>query len=272
MRTVLTTALCIAVMITAAHAAEDDKAAAPGPPGFWTTLFSLDELKEKGPDEKRWFFTLGAWYEIKLGNTDTTRANGSALLEYKNGIEELILSWQQFYGEYVGKRNEERGSGIAKYDHYLVSLLEYFVFSQWDYNIITGLRIRGSSGTGLKLVFFRNRYWTTDFSAAPVYEYERHTAKSPRHDFRASFRYRVKIHVFGLLHLNCSVFYVPQIRDFGEYRFNIDADATLNVTRNADTAGGLLLKGGYKRLYDTYALPGKKKLDQFIYAQVQLLL
>lgn len=279
MKQILLTILCTAVALTAAYAAEEgdegEKAAAleqqeTVEPEFWSTLFSLEEVREKAPDEKRWFFTLGAWYERKLGNTDTMRANGSVELEYMNGIAEFLLSWHQFYGEYQGKRNEERGSGVVKYDHYLVSLLEFFIFSQWEYNIITGLRIRGNSGTGLKLVFFRNKYWTTDFSAAPVFEYERYTTKSPRRGARASFRYRVKIHVYELLHLHCSVFYVPLIRNFREYRFNVDSDATINITRNADKKGGLMLKGGYKRLYDTYALPEKKKLDEIIYAQLQL--
>jgi len=127
-------------------------------PGFWSTLFSLQPMREKDPDEKRWYLTVGGWYERKLGNTDSMRANGSADLEYKSGIAVLLVSYQQFYSELNGEQFENNISGIIKYDHYLVSYLEYFIFNQAEFNDITGLRLRNGTGTGLKFVFFRNIY------------------------------------------------------------------------------------------------------------------
>jgi hypothetical protein len=149
-------------------------------PGFWSTLFSLQPMREKDPDEKRWYLTVGGWYERKLGNTDSMRANGSADLEYKSGIAVLLVSYQQFYSELNGDQFENNISGIIKYDHYLVSYLEYFIFNQAEFNDITGLRLRNGTGTGLKFVFFRNIYWTADISAAPVFEYQRIHAGLPR--------------------------------------------------------------------------------------------
>ncbi len=244
--------------------------AVPEGQGFLSTVLSLEKLKEKTPEEKRWFFTLGAWYEKKLGNTDMMRVNGSALVEFNNGVSEFIISWLQFYSEKNGDRFEENGTGIIKFDHYLISMLEIFLFSQLDYNIITGLRLRSTSGAGLKFVFFRNRYWTTDVSAAPVFEYERYTPDPTYRRFRASFRYRLKIRIMERLSLNGTVFYVPLLDNFRKYRFNIDAEAVLNVTAHADREGGVMLKGGYRRQYSTFVLPKKKKLDEFYYAQVQL--
>ena len=121
---------------------------------FWS-FFSVIPAKEKGPDEKKWFFTIGGWYTKNIGNTDNMNTNMEAAITYDNNISEFLISYMGFYGEAGGKINERKGSGIMKFDHFIVPRIEIFFFTLSEYNTPARLRHRSNSGAGLKFVFVK---------------------------------------------------------------------------------------------------------------------
>ena len=237
--------------------------------GFMRSVTVLTDLEKKGPDAKKWFFSLGGWYERKTGNTDTMRTNGDLSLVYDDGITSFLASGKTFYGENNGVENENNATGVLKYDRYVLPRVELFFFSQGDSDRMSRLNFRNNTGAGAKFVFFRNPFWTCDVSAAPVYQYEKYSGQDPNNDARGSFRFRIKSTPFQRVKLQAVYFYVPQLEDFSNYRTVLETFIEADITGNGK-ARGLFLRLGYDRKYNNSALQGTKKLDDSLYAQILL--
>ena len=119
-------------------------------------IFSFDPLRRKGIDEKKLFFTMGGFFIIKFGNTETFNTNGSFNFKFDDGIASFEAGYRTFYGENKSQMNEHNGFGILKFDYYVVQRLEVFVFATGEYNEITKLLFRNNLGAGLKFVAFKN--------------------------------------------------------------------------------------------------------------------
>mgnify|MGYP005836942541 CR=1 FL=1 len=230
------------------------------------SIFSYEEPTCKGPEERRWFFTLSGWYERKTGNTDTLKTNAQADLVFDDNISEFRAGGRLFYGENAGKVNEHRATGVIKFDHYFLPRLELFIFSQSDYNAPAKLSIRNNSGVGVKLTFFRNAFWKMDASGAPMYQYEDYQTRENTDEFRWSFRYRVNVTPFSPVTLSLTAFYIPRISGLRDYRSVLDATLAVSITKF------VTLKAGFLRNYNRNALPGTRKLDDTAYAQLAIAL
>ena len=165
----LLTAICIHAASGLAEEVDQKEGSVQPDSGFYQKMTSLDVLIRKGPDARKWFFTMGGWYERRTGNTDTMRTNGNLSLVYDDGITSFLANGKIFYGEYSGIENENNGTGVLKCDRYIASRVELFFFSQSEYDRIIRLNYRNNTGAGVKFVILRNSFWTTDVSAAPVY-------------------------------------------------------------------------------------------------------
>jgi len=227
-------------------------------------ILSFVPGEKKGPDEKKWFFDLTGMYNRKKGNTDTLNENISTELIYDNNVTAFELGFSGFYGESSGIRNEKKGRGVIKLDHYIFPRIELFIFSQSEYNKPALLTYRNNSGGGAKFVFFKNYFWKVDLSGAPVYQYEDYEDYEDRnqtHELRWSIRFRIKMTPLEWLKLNVTAFYIPEWNNYENYRTDFISSMTVYVAKHVS------IKAGYIHGYNTDALPGTKKTDQTIYTQ-----
>lgn len=235
-------------------------------PPIQASVFSYEEPVRKASEEKRWFLTLSGWYERKTGNTDTLKANAQADLVFDDNISEFRLGGRFFYGENAGEVNERKGTGVVKYDHYFLPRLEFFLFSQSDYNVPARLSFRNNSGAGIKLAIFRNAFWKLDASGAPVYQYEDYETKESTEELRWSLRFRVYMTPARPVVFSLAAFYIPRMMDREDYRSALDMTLTVSVSRF------VALKAGFLRNYNSTALRNTKRLDDTAYGQVAITL
>lgn len=250
----------------AGAAAKDKKAAENGKKWVWTDIFAFDTPRQKGPDDKKWSFSLGGMFFDKNGNTDSLLANGETNLEFDDNVKNFEIFYQTFYSKVKGDVIENRGNGIVKYDHFLIPRVEFFMFTQHEYNKRLLLKYRNNDGAGLKFVLIRNNYWKLDISGAPVFQYEEYEEKDPKKEKRWSLRFRTRITPFKPISLNYVFFYIPNMTDKENYRYSHDASAVIAMTNI------LSFKLGYIYMYNNGALPGTGKADTNLYGQISLTL
>lgn len=234
------------------------------PADLWDKVFSYTSPIKKPPEKKKWFFNLAGLYMRKVGNTDNLNANMQTDINYDDNISELEISYRTFYSETKKKVYENKGTGLLKFDHYIFPRTEFFVFTQSEYSKAAKLSHRSNSGAGAKFNFFKNDYWKMDISAAPIYQYENYNDRDENTNFRWSFRYRIKITPIKDITASFISFYIPEIDDFGIYRFTIDTYISIKLTEY------IALKTGYIHDFNKDALPGTKRYDDTTYAQISL--
>ncbi len=227
---------------------EEKKTAALQPPSFFPTVFTIAPLEQKKESDKKWFFRIGALAANKAGNTNTFSANGETALTYDDGRTEFFVGYETFYGHADGQRNENNGKGTLQLDHYIFASLELFLLSQNDYDEMTRLVFRNNSGAGAKWVFFRNVFWTTDISFAPMYQYEQFKHTDATHQFRGSFRGRIKITPFDFLTVSFVYFHIPKLTEPAVFRSVIDSAAELRLIQfGRIEKSGMHFKAGYQQ-------------------------
>lgn len=225
-------------------------------------LFSFVPPQKKGPEEKKWSWYLAGWYNRSTGNTDTLKTNAETRLTMDDNISNLTLSYLTFYGKYLGTRNENRGTGMLKFDHYVVSRVELFTYTQSEYNRMALLKYRNNTGAGVKYVFIKNPWWLLDLSGAPVVQYEKYETKGASTDWRWSVRLRSVITPVQGVECNVTWFYIPDMSDIHNYRTSLNAYLNIRIRES------LALRLGYLGQHNSNALPGTKKTDRITYAQV----
>ena len=231
---------------------------------YFSKCLSFKSQKKKGEGDKRWFYSIAGWYGKKSGNTNTLTSNLETTLEWDDNISNFIISYSTFYGEADDRRNENKGTGIIKYDHYIIPRVEFFIFSQSYYNRAALLDHRNNSGIGSKLVFIRNEILKVDASGAIIYQYENYESNSPDKDYRWSFRFRIKITPLKMLKFQYAYFYIPEVDDYMRYRLKLDTSLSLEINKY------LSFKLGYINEYNKNALSGTKKTDENLYSQLSL--
>ncbi len=259
--------LCIALLCALAGTApaeENTEAAAEKPAVEKESIFSYIAPRLKEADKKRWFYTLSGWYERKTGNTNTLRANGQTELLFSDTIAEFLISGRAFYGENRHEMNEDKRDGIIKYDRYLLPRLEFFTFSQSEYNKPARLAYRNNSGMGLKLVFVNNFFWKIDLSGAPLYQYEDFEDKDRTQQMRWSVRYRIHVTPVENVVYDFVCFYIPRVDDPEAYRFNLETVLKIKMATN------LSFNAGYIYQYNRNAFPGTQRVDDTFYTQLSL--
>jgi hypothetical protein len=227
-------------------------------------VFDCNSQVRKEADQKRWYYTFGGWYDNKTGNTELLRSNMQTELRFDDDIATFILSYMTFYTMINELEIENRGTGIVKFDYYILTRLELFVYSQSEFSNPQLLKYRNNTGAGAKFVFFRNPFWKMDASLAPIFQYEKYRSRDGRMDPRWSLRYRVLMTPFKQLTCTFVLFYIPKINNLNAYRFNTDTSAAVMILTNVS------LKLGYMSQYNINALPGTKRLDETLYMQLQL--
>lgn len=227
-------------------------------------IFSYIPPQERGPMEKYLFYTLSGWYNKIGGNTNTLNSNLETELEINNNITSLVISYSTFYGRANDERNENRGIGIIKFDHYILPRIELFIFSQSEYNKMTFLEHRNNSGAGGKFIFFYNPILKLDLSNALVYQYENYEIETHTTEYRWSLRFRIRIS--PIEHIECSYvyFYIPKIDNYGHYRTELETYMSYIIDKY------LSFKIGYINQYNKNALQGIKKTDKNFYTQISL--
>lgn len=241
-------------------------------------IFAFDPPVKKGPNDKKWLYSLSGGLMQKMGNTVTFTANGHTSFIYDNGLTEFSLSYEMYYGEVDKKINEHNGSGVIMLDHYVHPRVELFLFSLGEYNAITDLQFRNYSGMGAKFVIVKNSLWATDISLAPIYQYEKYAHLKETHEARASLRYRIKLTPVAQFKLHFTTFYIPAFDSIENYRFTIDTFAEVPIKEfsitdqltTEKTKSGLYFQVGYKRDFNNKVPEGTNKEDQKIYLNIAL--
>ncbi len=235
------------------------------------SIWSVEPLKIKDEDEKKWFFELSAGYGLKMGNTDTQDVDSKASLEYNSGKTEFNVSTNIHYGETSGEITENNFLGSVMYDYYLVRRWEFFFFSRFEYDFVGGIIFRNNIGAGIKFVLFKNWFWKMDISGAPVFQYELQENNRGLIDPRLSFRYRVKMLPLKILSFNYVMFYIPNMLDFTDYRYDVDTYFQIRVTKfNTIPDSGLYINIGYKRRYDSDPPVGNEEGDNNFYVSLSV--
>ena len=237
------------------HTERTGKAFSPG------DLFAFVPPLQKGPDDKKWFFTFGGMYVRKTGNSDTVMANMKTELKYYDNITEVILQYENFYGRVNDAVIEKKQSGTLRADHYFFQRMEVFLFTKSEKNEVTRLVHRNNSGAGLKFVLIRNPFIHTDISGAPIYQYELVKEQDRRQQWRWSLRYKLSVEPAAFLSAGYTFFYIPKVGDGSVYRYTHDAWLSLHVHDN------LMLKVGYQFEYNANPPEGIGRRDGNTYAQ-----
>jgi hypothetical protein len=110
-----------------------------------------------------------------------------------------------------------------------------------------------------------------DLSAAPTFQYEQRSDNTNIIDPRLSFRYRIVIHPLKAVQFNFTLFYIPNMIDFSDYRY--DADTYIKFTLLESITGigsGLYLNIGYKRKFNSMPFLGKVKSDNNFYTTLSV--
>ncbi|MDY6970639.1 MAG: DUF481 domain-containing protein [Spirochaetota bacterium] len=261
MRSIIVVIYLLMIIITSAAIAHSEESEEES---FLGKCFSFVPKEKKGPDEKKWFYTLSGWYNKKEGNTNTLSTNFASSLEINNNISSFIISYAAFYEEVDKERKENKGTGVIKFDHYITNRIELFIFSQSDFNKETLLDHRYNTGTGAKLDFIRNEILTLDISAAILYQYENYKSESPTDDYRWSMRFRIKFSPIDIVKCGYTYFYIPKIDDGMSYRLDLDTFMSIEVAKN------LSFKIGYTNQYNKNAIEGTKKTDENLYSQISI--
>ncbi len=257
-------AIVMLVFLASAARAEDSTGGAADKTPTRESIFSYVHPAQKKGDEKVWYLTLGGMYERKLGNTDTLRSNAAVELKFDDEISSMILTYQGFYGTANGVKNEDRGSAVARVDHYIQPRIEIFTYSWSEYNLMADLTHRNNTGAGVKLAILRNYFWRMDLSGAPVYQYEKYRTREDTRDWRWSIRYRALATPVKYTLLSFICFYIPKMNETRDHRVVIDSKLTVNITPE------LALSAGYIRNYNSNPYPGTKGLDTNLYSQAAL--
>ncbi len=234
----------------------------------FSDLFAYENPVTKGDNEKKWTFNATGGNTGKSGNTDTVTTTFGGALKFDNNITEFRIGYTGSYGKLKGVVNDNKGTGVVNFDHYLFWRLEFFSYTMSDYNRITHLAHRNGSGAGGKFFFIRNRYMKADISGAPIFQYEDFEDQQPDKQWRWSVRGRVQVFpIADRLSIKYYVFYIPVIGDREEYRTIQEFTVELGVTDK------LLVKTGYYREFNTYnerayqKNPLLKKTDSTVYMQ-----
>lgn len=228
------------------------------------SIFSFVPQKTKGKDEKKWFYELGGFYLKKSGNSDSITSNYSTILKYNDNISESVISYSGFYGVNNGVVNDNKGKGIVKFDHFFIGRIEFFIFSQSDYNTVSKLFFRENCGGGIKFIAVQNIYLKTDISAAPVYQAEKYDTRSWNFHPRWSYRLRIIVHPVEWTQINIVAFYIPDFTNYRSYRTEIDLSAKIALTTLINA------KIGYLNDYNRNAIPGTSRKDVNLYGQLSL--
>lgn len=236
-----------------------------------TLIGTVQPLKVKGPKDKKFFLTLGVGYSRAIGNTDTQDVDTNAHIKYDDGRMEFSLGADYHYGETSSVLSENNFSGIVMYDYYLHKRWEVFFFSKFEFDEIANLVFRNNTGAGIKFVIFKNWFWKMDISGAPVFQYQLISDNSETIDPRLSFRYRIKMKPWKFLTFNMVLFYIPNMLNFEDYRYEFDTSINIALKEFTQYKGtGLFLKAGYKRKFNSNPAEGVLTGDNNIYTALML--
>lgn len=203
-------------------------------------------------------------YTRKTGNTRSVNANGETALVYDDNIANFEITYRTFYARVKEDTVENKGTGSVRFDYFIFPRMEIFIFSQSEYNRVTGLTYRYNDGGGIKLVLFRNGFWKADLSGAPLYQMEKYRENDLKTGERWSFRARVNIMPVKWVLIHYTWFHIPRMFDPHTFRTTHDAYLKISMGKN------LSLKTGYLYQYDNDVLPGVKKKDDNLYGQVSM--
>lgn len=233
--------------------------------------WGVDPLALKTKDDKKFFFELGAGYGLKFGNTNSNDIDAGTTLKYNDGLFELIVHAEMHYGEMSGVVSENNFSSNINFDYFIIPRLEIFVFSKFEYDSMAGIIFRNNTGAGLKFVIFKNWLWLMDISAAPTFQYELQINKPGLIEPRLSFRYRLGIQPVKQVQFNFILYYVPDMIEFSDYRYDADTYFKFTLIESLTGAGtGLYLNIGYKRKFNSVPVPGKQRSDNNFYTTVSV--
>jgi len=187
---------------------------------FFNILFKTNKLQLKDEDTQKWNLLLGGWYERRKGDIDRTKSNANIKIKYDNGISFLSSDYKISYEKTIETLREKESELNIKYNYYIFTRIDFFIFNDYEKNSITRLRYRTNSGSGIKFILFRNIFWTIDSSFAPIFQYEKFDfdEEIKNNDYRASFRFRINISPIEEMKINLTYFYVPKFETFDVYR------------------------------------------------------
>lgn len=242
-----------------------DEKTAPQP----EPVTSVKPITLKPDTEKKWFFSVMTGYGLTAGNTGSHNADAGVAIEYENGLMALNVNADYHYGELAGVRSKNNFSGSVLYDYYLHRRWEIFVFTKCEFDSPASLIFRNNTGAGIKFVIFNNWFWKMDISAAPVFQYQVTNIES--FDPRISFRYRVNMTPWKILTVKAVLFFIPNMLNFANYRYEFEASARLALKEFTPGSGtGLFFNIGYSRKYDTSPATGKVHADSQFFSALSL--
>ncbi len=258
------------ILISASAAQESAGGMLLSPPEK-NSPFGVDPIIVKSKEQKKLFFELGAGYSLKIGNTNSNDIDASSMIKYNDGLFELLGHAEIHYGDFSGKVSENNFSSFLNLDYYIIPRLEFFIFSKFEYDSISGIVFRNNSGTGLKFVIFKNWFWLMDLSAAPTFQYELRSNNTEIIDPRLSFRYKTSLQPLKTVQFNFILFYIPNMIDFLNYRYDVDTFIKFTLLESLTGIGtGLYLNIGYKRKFNSMPISGKQKADNNFYTTLSV--
>lgn len=224
-------------------------------------MFFYDPPIRKQDDQKRWFLRFTPGFKLLSGNTDLITLKGELGLTFDDGITEYSNNISVSYSRVNKELAVNNGHLLLKYDRYIYKRWEFFVFSKFEYDIVAELSIRNNSGAGVKFVAFNNKYWRTDISLAPVFQYERYEQIEKDIDARFSLRYRLQLTPVESLHLSATLFYIPNIANFSDYRIELSTPLKTKLI-SFSRSGHLSLVVGYLLRYNSFVPVDVENLNQ----------
>ena len=237
---------------------------------WYQKIFSVRPLAEKKPDEKKWFLTLGGWYEQKTGNSETSRSRGTLDYTYNSGISSVSLASRIFYGKSAGIENENNAKATTRIDHYVHPRTEIFLIAINEYDRMAGIEYRTNNGGGAKFVFMHNDLLRSDVSLAPLFQYEKYLNNGDTMESRLSFRYRFTLNVWRLTG-TFVYFYIPRTTEWKDYRTELVSSLGIKLADLGLTQKNTLnLRADYIRKFNSRPPEGIKRFDDSLTLQIIL--
>ena len=92
----------------------------------FSDIFIYNSPVKKADDGKKFSLNLAGGYTEKKGNTESTATSYSFAVKYDDNITEFKISGFGSYGMLKGIVNDNKGSGVVNFDHYLFWRVEFF--------------------------------------------------------------------------------------------------------------------------------------------------
>lgn len=196
-----------------------------------------EQLRQsKPPLDDFWAGSVNFGLANASGNSQTTTFSTSAAVARAVAKNKTALYFNQIYAKQSTTESSgvtaNRISGGARQDRNLSDKFFLFGTADFDYDRFLNLDLRSVLGGGLGYHVWKNKKSYFDAGLGGDWNREKFSTETDaRNSFELQIYEELGYQPFSRLKLFERFTYYPNITDFGQYRYNFDANATVPIAR-----------------------------------------